>query len=76
MAFVKKYRFKLQSCLVMSFVKDEKKSFEDLIYELFEFISVLKDKNKFKPTIKRAIDELCYYAILYMQINDDQVRQF
>ena len=52
---------------------DEKTSFENLIYQLFEFIQVLKDKNKFKATIKKAIDELCYFAILYMQINDDQV---
>lgn len=56
-----------------SCILDEKTSFENLIYQLFEFIQVLKDKKKFKPTIKKAIDELCYFAILYMQINDDQV---
>lgn len=59
--------------LVLLYFTDEKTSFENLIYQLFEFIQVLKEKNKFKATIKKAIDELCYFAILYMQINDDQV---
>lgn len=59
--------------LIILYFTDEKTSFENLIYQLFEFIQVLKEKNKFKATIKKAIDELCYFAILYMQINDDQV---
>lgn len=59
--------------ILLLYFTDEKTSFENLIYQLFEFIQVLKEKNKFKATIKKAIDELCYFAILYMQINDDQV---
>ncbi len=57
-------------------VIDEKSSFENLVYQLFDFILVLKEKNRYKSTIKKAIDELCYYAILYMQITDEQVSTF
>lgn len=54
--------------------EDEKSAFENLVYQLFDFILILKDKKKYKDTIRKAIDELCYYAILYMQITDEQVR--
>ena len=57
----------------MFFFKEEKSSFENLAYQLFEFILTLKDKKRYKETIKKAIDELCYYSILYIQITDEQV---
>jgi hypothetical protein len=53
--------------------EDEKSSLENLVYQLFDFILILKEKNRYKMTIKKAIDELTYYAILYMQITDDRV---
>ena len=53
--------------------EDEKTSFENLIYQLFEFILVLKEKGKYRPIVRKAVDELCYFAILFMQITDDQV---
>ncbi len=43
------------------------------MYQLFEFILILKDNKKHKLTIKKAIDELVYYTVLYMQMTDDQV---
>ena len=47
-----------------------------MVYQLFEFILILKDNKKHKPTIKKAIDELCYYTILYMQITDEQIEDW
>lgn len=51
----------------------EELNFENLVYQLFEFILALKEKKKFKLALKKSIEELCYYTILYMQITDDQV---
>jgi hypothetical protein len=53
--------------------EDEKTGFENLVYQIFDFILILKEKNRYKMTIKKAINELCYYAIMYMQITDDRV---
>ncbi len=55
---------------------DEKSSLDELVYQLFEFINVLKEKSRYKSTLKKAIDELCYYAIIYMQITDEQVESW
>ena len=54
-------------------LKGEELSFENLVYQLFEFILCLKEKSRYKLIVKKAIEELCYYAILYMQITEDQV---
>jgi hypothetical protein len=51
----------------------EELKFDNLIHQLFEFILCLKDKKRYKPIIKTAIDELCYYSITYMQITEEQV---
>jgi hypothetical protein len=51
----------------------EELNFENLIHQLFEFILCLKDKKRYKPIIKSAIDELCYYSITYMQITEEQI---
>lgn len=51
----------------------EEVSFENLVYQLFEFILCLKEKSRYKTVIKKAIEDLCYYAILYMQITEDQM---
>lgn len=53
--------------------KDEKNNFENLVYQLFEFILVLKENKKYKAIIKKAIDELCFYTVTYMQMTDEQV---
>lgn len=47
--------------------------FENLVFSIFEFVHTLLDNNKFKSTVKKALPELIYYIILYMQITEDQV---
>ena len=48
--------------------------FENLVFSIFEFVHTLLDNSKFKSTVKKALPELIYYIILYMQITEDQVR--
>lgn len=47
--------------------------FENLVFSIFEFVHTLLENNKFKMTVKKALPELIYYIILYMQITEDQV---
>lgn len=47
--------------------------FENLVFSIFEFVHTLLENNKFKSTVKKALPELIYYVILYMQITEDQV---
>lgn len=47
--------------------------FENLVFSIFEFVHTLLENNKFKTTVKKALPELIYYIILYMQITEDQV---
>lgn len=47
--------------------------FENLVFSIFEFVHTLLENNKFKMTVKKALPELIYYVILYMQITEDQV---
>ncbi|KAM8976738.1 importin-9 [Pelodytes ibericus] len=47
--------------------------FENLIFSIFEFVHTLLE-NKFKATVKKALPELIYYIILYMQITDEQIK--
>lgn len=46
--------------------------FENLVFSIFEFVHTLLE-NKFKGTVKKALPELIYYIILYMQITEEQV---
>uniref|UniRef100_A0A4W4F5V3 Importin N-terminal domain-containing protein n=1 Tax=Electrophorus electricus TaxID=8005 RepID=A0A4W4F5V3_ELEEL len=48
--------------------------FENLVFSIFEFVHTLLDNNKFKSTVKKALPELIYYIILYMQITEDQIK--
>lgn len=47
--------------------------FENLVFSIFEFVHTLLENTKFKTTVKKALPELIYYVILYMQITEDQV---
>src|SRR4029434_8279519 len=47
--------------------------FENLVFSIFEFVHTLLENNKFKSTVKKALPELIYYIILYMQITEDEV---
>ncbi|KAM6977557.1 importin-9 [Aplochiton taeniatus] len=46
--------------------------FENLVFSIFEFVHTLLENSKFKSTVKKALPELIYYIILYMQITEDQ----
>lgn len=48
--------------------------FENLVFSIFDFVHTLLENNKFKSTVKKALPDLIYYVILYMQITDEQVR--
>uniref|UniRef100_A0A8C7NSC4 Importin 9 n=1 Tax=Oncorhynchus mykiss TaxID=8022 RepID=A0A8C7NSC4_ONCMY len=48
--------------------------FENLVFSVFEFIHTLLENSKFKSTVKRALPELIYYIIVYMQITEDQIK--
>uniref|UniRef100_A0AAR2LE53 Importin N-terminal domain-containing protein n=1 Tax=Pygocentrus nattereri TaxID=42514 RepID=A0AAR2LE53_PYGNA len=48
--------------------------FENLVFSIFEFVHTLLDNNKFKSTVRKALPELIYYIILYMQITEDQIK--
>ncbi|XP_075967131.1 importin-9 [Anarhichas minor] len=48
--------------------------FENLVFSIFEFVHTLLENNKLKSTVKKALPELIYYVILYMQITEDQIK--
>lgn len=50
--------------------------FENLVFSIFEFVHALLENHKFKSTVKKALPELIYYIILYMQITEEQVSKF
>ena len=59
---------------VFSFFLGEVLGFENLVFSVFEFIHGLIETPKFKKTVKKFLDELIYFLVLYMQITEDQVR--
>ncbi|XP_066017141.1 importin-9 isoform X1 [Pocillopora verrucosa] len=48
--------------------------FENLVFSVFEFIHGLIETPKFKKTVKKFLDELIYFLVLYMQITEEQVQ--
>ncbi|KAH9510177.1 Importin 9 [Bulinus truncatus] len=48
--------------------------FENLVYVVFEFVHNLIESSKFRSTIKKSVDQIIYYIIIYMQITEDQIR--
>ncbi|KAL3853056.1 hypothetical protein ACJMK2_016638 [Sinanodonta woodiana] len=48
--------------------------FENLVYSVFEFVHALIEVSKFRSTVKKSVDEIFFYVILYMQITEDQGR--
>ncbi|XP_066883101.1 importin-9 isoform X4 [Kogia breviceps] len=48
--------------------------FENLVFSIFEFVHALLENSKFKSTVKKALPELIYYLILYMQITEEQIK--
>lgn len=47
--------------------------FENLVFSIFEFVHALLENSKFKSTVRKALPELIYYVLLYMQITEEQV---
>lgn len=47
--------------------------FENLVFSIFEFVHALLENSKFKSTVRKALPELIYYILLYMQITEEQV---
>ena len=50
-------------------------SFENLVYSIFDFVTVLVEAPKFRNSVKQGLDDLVYYVIVYGQITEDQVRR-
>ncbi|XP_011787230.1 PREDICTED: importin-9 [Colobus angolensis palliatus] len=56
------------------FLIGEVLGFENLVFSIFEFVHALLENSKFKSTVKKALPELIYYIILYMQITEEQIK--
>ena len=54
-------------------ISGEVLGFENLVFSVFEFIHGLIETPKFKKTVKKFLDELIYFLVLYMQITEEQV---
>ncbi|XP_054569111.1 importin-9 [Eptesicus fuscus] len=48
--------------------------FENLVFSIFEFVHALLENSKFKSTVRKALPELIYYILLYMQITEEQIK--
>ena len=56
-----------------SCISGEVLGFENLVFSVFEFICGLTETPKCKKTVKKFLDELVYFLVLYMQITEEQV---
>ncbi|XP_059806493.1 importin-9 isoform X1 [Hypanus sabinus] len=48
--------------------------FENLVFNVFEFVHTLLENRKLKSSVKKALPELIYYIILYMQITEELIK--
>lgn len=48
--------------------------FENLVYTVFEFVHSLIESSKFRSTVKKTVDQIIYYIIIYMQMTEDQIQ--
>ncbi|KAK2163574.1 hypothetical protein LSH36_77g04009 [Paralvinella palmiformis] len=48
--------------------------FESLVFSVFDFIMALIECRKFRGTVKKSMDQLLYYVVMYMQITEEQVK--
>ena len=56
-----------------SCISGEVLGFENLVFSVFEFLCGLTETPKSKKTVKKFLDELIYFLVLYMQITEEQV---
>ena len=52
----------------------ESLSFGNLVYSLFDFVESLLDSHKSRKIVKKSLDELIYYLIIYMQMTEEQAQ--
>lgn len=50
--------------------------FENLVLSVFDFIHAMIEAPKFRQMVRKSADQLVYYIILYMQMTEDQIRQW
>ncbi|KAK6177118.1 hypothetical protein SNE40_015285 [Patella caerulea] len=48
--------------------------FENLVYSIFEFVHGLIETSKFRSTVKKTVNDIIYYIVIYMQMSEDQIR--
>jgi hypothetical protein len=66
-------RTKVNSTDVLDDAIDSDADFEHLIYTVFFFIETLMSIPKLRLILKRSLDQLMQYLIIYLQMTDDQV---
>lgn len=49
-------------------------SLENLVFALFDFVSILVENSKSRKLIKSGMSDLLYYLLIYMQISDEQMQ--
>ncbi|XP_074593003.1 importin 9 [Brevipalpus obovatus] len=60
------------SCPVNS--DGEVQSLENLIFAIFDFVTVVIETSRSRQLIKQGLPDLLYYILVYMQITDDQIQ--
>ncbi|ESO88896.1 hypothetical protein LOTGIDRAFT_219052 [Lottia gigantea] len=50
--------------------------FENLVYSVFEFVHGLIETSKFRSTVKKTVNDIIYYVVIYMQMSEDQIRNW
>ncbi|XP_074644656.1 importin-9-like [Tubulanus polymorphus] len=48
--------------------------FNNFVIAIFDFVHVLIEVNKFRHLVKKNMDDIVYYAMLYMQLTEEQMR--
>ncbi|XP_005100562.2 importin-9 isoform X2 [Aplysia californica] len=48
--------------------------FENLVYTVFEFVHCLIESSRYRSSVKKTVDQILYYVIVYTQITEDQIR--
>lgn len=51
-------------------------SLENLIFALFDFLSILLENPKSRKLIKASLSDLIYYILIYMQMTDEQMQSW
>lgn len=47
--------------------------FENLIFSMFDFIIALVESGKYRQLVKKGVEHLFYYTVLFLQISEEQV---